>query len=131
MWLLKLNKELGILCKGYFFNGNLDGKGEMVLSDGSYYEGDFVNGYKFGEGKEIFPNGDEYEGEFVNHVFEGHGVLKYNNGNIYDGEFKCGRKDGEDIDYLNFGFPEDSCPLTLDFMLEIVKKISYIIKKKK
>ena len=90
-----VNKELGILCKGYFFNGNLDGKGEMVLSDGSYYEGDFVNGYKFGEGKEIFPNGDEYEGEFVNHVFEGHGVLKYNNGNIYDGEFKCGRKDGE------------------------------------
>ena len=37
----------------------------------------------------------------------------------------------EDIDYLNFGFPEDSCPLTLDFMLEIVKKISYIIKYKK
>ena len=35
------------------------------------------------------------------------------------------------IDYLNYGFPEDECPFTLDFMLDIVKKISYIIKYKK
>ena len=34
----------------------------------------------------------------------------------------------EGIEYLNYGFPEDECPPTLDFMLDIVKKISYVIK---
>ena len=33
----------------------------------------------------------------------------------------------EDIDYLNCGFQESECPPTLDFMLDIVKKISYCI----
>ena len=36
----------------------------------------------------------------------------------------------EDIDYLNCGFQEDDCPPTLDFMLDIVKKVSYVIKYK-
>lgn len=37
----------------------------------------------------------------------------------------------EGIDYLNCGFQEGECPPTLDFMLDIVKKISYAIKCKK
>lgn len=37
----------------------------------------------------------------------------------------------EGIDYLNCGFQEGDCPPTLDFMLEIIKKISYIIQYKK
>ena len=37
----------------------------------------------------------------------------------------------EGIDYLNYGIIEDDCPPTLDFMLDIVKKIVYIIKNKK
>ena len=89
-----VNKELGIMCKGYFSDGKLDGRGEMILSDGDTYEGEFLNGFKFGQGKEIFSNGNEYSGEFLNHVFEGYGELKFNNGNIYEGEFKCGRKYG-------------------------------------
>ena len=34
----------------------------------------------------------------------------------------------EDIDYLNCGFQENECPPTLDFMLDIIKKILYSIK---
>ena len=36
----------------------------------------------------------------------------------------------EDIDVLNCGFEEETAPYTLDFMLDIVKKISYVIKYK-
>ena len=39
---------MGILCKAYFSDGKLDGKGEMILSDGDYYKGEFLNGFKFG-----------------------------------------------------------------------------------
>ena len=37
----------------------------------------------------------------------------------------------EDIDVLNCGFQEDSVPFTLDFIIDVVKKISYIVKYKK
>ena len=33
----------------------------------------------------------------------------------------------ENIDYINYGFKENDCPPTLDFMLDIVKKIAYFI----
>ena len=36
----------------------------------------------------------------------------------------------EDIDVLNCGFEEETAPYTLDFMLDVVKKISYVIKYK-
>lgn len=85
---IHINKETGILLKGYFKNSLLHGKGEMIYSDGQYYEGEFINGFKFGKGKEIFPNGNEYSGEYINNLFNGVGELKYNNGNTYKGEFR-------------------------------------------
>ena len=36
----------------------------------------------------------------------------------------------EDIDVLNCGFEENTPPFTLDFMLDVVKKIAYVIKYK-
>ena len=54
-------------------------KGELIYSDGGYYEGEFVNGKKHGKGKEIYPNGMEYNGEYINSIFHGYGILKFNN----------------------------------------------------
>ncbi len=62
-----LSKELGALYKGYFFDDKPDGKGELIYSDGGYYEGEFVNGKKHGKGKEYNKYGHViFEGEYLN-----------------------------------------------------------------
>ena len=90
-----ISKSLGVLVKGYFFDGKQNGKSEMIFSDGGNFEGEFLNGVKFGKGKEVYPNGNEYEGEYKNGLFDGFGIFKYNNGNYYEGEFKCDSRYGK------------------------------------
>ena len=87
-------KTLNTIVKGYFFNGMLHGKGEIIYNNGDYCEGEFLNGEQFGEGKEVAINGNEYTGHYKNNLYDGKGKLKYNNGNIYDGEFKNGLRYG-------------------------------------
>ena len=94
-----ISKNLGVVMKGYFFAGKLNGKGEMIFSDGGFYEGEFLNGVKHGKGKEVYPNGTEYEGDFLNDFHHGVGILKYNNGNYYEGEFKCEYRHGKGTFY--------------------------------
>ena len=94
-----ISKSLGVLVKGYFFDGKQNGKSEMIFSDGGNFEGEFLNGVKFGKGKEVYPNGNEYEGDYKNGLFDGFGIFKYNNGNYYEGEFKCDSRHGKGTFY--------------------------------
>ena len=90
-----INKEYGVLLRGYFFHNLPKGEGEILYVDGSYFEGEFKNWEKNGKGKLVFPNGDVYKGEFVSRNIHGYGEYKYNSGNIYKGEFRNGRKHGK------------------------------------
>ena len=90
-----VEKNSGMLVKGYFANGKLCGKGEVEYSDGQFYEGEFLNDLRFGKGKKIFSNGVEYIGDFKNNLYDGIGTLKYNNGDIYEGGFVNGKKFGK------------------------------------
>ena len=48
-----MEKDSGMLVKGYFSNGKLCGKGEVIYADGQSYEGEFLNDFHFGKGKKI------------------------------------------------------------------------------
>ena len=96
-------------------NGKKQGKGKLLFSDGSYYEGDFkddlytgvgtlhlkeyryvgefFNGKKQGKGKiEYFVEKKVYEGEFMDDLPSGFGKEIYENGVIYEGFFVNGKK---------------------------------------
>lgn len=96
-------------------NGKKQGKGKLLFSDGSYYEGDFkddlytgvgtlhlkeyryvgefFNGKKQGKGKiEYFAEKKVYEGEFMDDLPSGFGKEIYENGVIYEGFFMNGKK---------------------------------------
>lgn len=90
-----IDKAFPAIVKGYFFDGRLHGKGEIIYGNGDYCEGEFFDFEQFGEGKEVSINGNEYIGHYKNNLYDGKGILKYNNGNIYDGEFKNGLRYGK------------------------------------
>ena len=103
---------------GQFQNAVRHGKGKMVYSDGSVYEGLFNFGKKQGEGGTItyingdryvgrwasdYPNGkgkyyfntsERFEGDFVNGEFDGQGTMHYNDGAYYTGSWKKSKKHG-------------------------------------
>ena len=103
---------------GEYLNNKKNGKGRLIFSDKSFYEGNFKNdefegfgifrtkkyvyegqfsgGKKNGKGKltNLIKN-YEYEGEFKNDVKDGYGTEKYFDGSIYKGQFKNDLKEGK------------------------------------
>lgn len=102
---------------GNYANNKRNGKGKLIFSDQSVYEGNFKDGDFEGEGtfkcrkyiyKGHFSGGKkngkgylkdlikniEYNGEFKNDLQDGYGIEKYIDGSIYEGYFKKGLKDG-------------------------------------
>jgi len=102
---------------GNYVNKKRNGKGKLILSDQSYYEGNFKdgefdgNGYfrtrnyiykgqfiagkKSGKGKlENFSSKSIYEGEFKNDMKEGYGVEKFYDGSVYKGYYSRDMKQG-------------------------------------
>ena len=103
---------------GEYLNKKKNGKGRLIFSDKSFYEGNFKNdefegfgvfrtkkyvyegqfscGKKNGKGKLTnFIKNYEYEGEFKNDVKDGYGTEKYFDGSIYKGQFKNDLKEGK------------------------------------
>ncbi len=89
-----IDKKLGLIYRGYFFDNSPHIKSECIYTDEGSYKGEIRSSFKFGHGKEILPNGNEYNGEFENGCFNGYGELKYNNGNYYKEEFRNNMKFG-------------------------------------
>lgn len=81
---------------GEVINGQPDGTGKMIFSDGNLYEGYFMNGKRGGgKGKFTWKSGDIYEGHWVNDLREDeHGYQHFADGSIYDGGWKEGKRDG-------------------------------------
>jgi len=63
--------------------GKRQGKGLLVLSDGSVYRGEFHNGFYQGHGVLILPDGSLYEGMFETGQFSSYGVFQDSQGTVY------------------------------------------------
>ncbi|QYX32186.1 protein kinase domain-containing protein [Sphaerospermopsis torques-reginae] len=99
---------------GTKYYGSLDknnlfvGKGTMIFTNGSRYDGEFKNGKRYGCGRFVYPvNISYYEyyiGQFVNDKFNGLGKIKWKDGSEYRGHFRDSKCDGKGI----FQFPDGS-----------------------
>lgn len=113
-------KNSGSLYTGTFnTNGQPNGKGEKVLSDGTIYDGNWVDGNFRGIGKKVCPDGSRIEGNFIsddlvsgkdcyiqwtngasykgdteNGVFSGVGKFTFEDGSIYEGSFIDNKRTG-------------------------------------
>ena len=101
---------------GKMVKGKRVGKGHMVYSDSSMYEGDWVNDLRCGygtyscreysyigtwdkdmpngQGCKSFANGIEYKGSFVDSLYSGEGTMKYADGSVYVGTWAYGERSG-------------------------------------
>lgn len=80
-----------IQVKGIVTNDKLNGKAEVILSNGDYYKGLFMNGYFLdGTARVTNKNGDIYEGEFISGRYEGNGKLTRADGSWDEGIFMFG-----------------------------------------
>ncbi len=65
-------------------DGKREGKGLLVLSDGSKYSGEFLNGFYSGHGVLELSNGSHYEGGFELGKFHGYGVFQREDGMLFE-----------------------------------------------
>jgi len=85
-----------IFFRGYMKNGFFHhGKGKLIMTDGSTYEGDFQDGRPQGKGKLIMADGSTYEGDFQDGKFHGKGKLIVVSGETYEGDFQDGLPHGK------------------------------------
>ena len=71
---------------GHWFMGKKHGLGTYKKSDGSIYDGEFRDDLENGHGN-FTSTGFEYTGEFRGGVKHGHGTMKFQNKDVYTGEF--------------------------------------------
>ena len=67
---------------------------KFEISNQAQYIGDIIDGKKQGKGKLIFTDGSYYEGNFKDDLFNGKGIFVRNDC-IYKGDFLNGRKHGK------------------------------------
>ncbi len=72
-------KDIEIFNGGYQ-NGFFNGKGKVILHDGSIYEGEFTNSRLNGYGKIFFKDGSIFQGNFKNNLRDGTGISKNKEG---------------------------------------------------
>ncbi|RBP53711.1 hypothetical protein DFR28_1011100 [Arenicella xantha] len=68
---------------------------DVVLPDGSKYEGDVVDGKFSGQGTLLYPSGGFYKGNFKEGLFDGPGIMVQADGSRLEGEFSLGRATGQ------------------------------------
>ena len=87
--------------------GKRHGKGAMVWTVGSFYEGWWKNDKQHGDGRLIYCNVNSgayyYEGWWKYGKKEGYGVERYMDGTYYKGTWKEGKRHGEGIVKLQSG----------------------------
>jgi hypothetical protein len=75
-----------------------DGKGVMVYSDGTIYEGEFVEGMCEGRGRLIHASGDVYEGDWDHNKAHGKGILTTLDNTVYVGKWEDDKKHGKGVE---------------------------------
>lgn len=85
--------DLDKVYTGEFRNGNIEGHGVEIWSDGRRYDGDFKNGKKDGEGTFEWPNGNKYIGSWKQGKQHGVGIWRDNiTGEKRQGEWILGKR---------------------------------------
>ena len=84
--------------------GNRQGMGEMMFTDGSLYQGNWMNDKKNGQGSLKYRSGNVYQGFFVNDRKEGYGEFFYAaNQEQYKGYWQRDMKNGQGEYYFKNG----------------------------
>jgi hypothetical protein len=84
--------------------GQPHGSGTKLRADGSEEaSGQWRDGELHGRGKMVLLNGDRYEGEFVGDKFSGLGAFTWANGGVFEGEFNEDASDGFGIEWTAEG----------------------------
>lgn len=92
------------------------GYGIYFFDDGGFYKGYWENGIMKGKGEMLIPDQEQYLGEFENGEYHGFGILKYSDGGRYEGMWLKGKKEGKgkifyplgsEIEYIEGEFKND------------------------
>jgi hypothetical protein len=87
----------GELYEGYWAHDRHNGPGELVLADGSRYDGLFRRGLWHGSGIRTLVNGDRISGEFQDGFLDGPGAVEFADGRHYAGAMRRTRRHGHGI----------------------------------
>ena len=90
--ILKYNNKEGFYIGELNEDNKLNGRGILILKDGTKYNGYFINNNFTGKGIIINNEGTLLKGNFINGNLEGFGIEKHLNGNFYEGNFLKGKK---------------------------------------
>uniref|UniRef100_A0A1J3JNL6 Protein ACCUMULATION AND REPLICATION OF CHLOROPLASTS 3 n=1 Tax=Noccaea caerulescens TaxID=107243 RepID=A0A1J3JNL6_NOCCA len=93
----------GGLFKGRCQGGLPEGKGRLVLGDGSIYDGTWHNGKRSGLGTFYFKNGDVFQGTWREDLIHGKGWFYFHKGDRWFANFWKGKASGEGRFYSKSG----------------------------
>ncbi|CAN7054562.1 hypothetical protein IGI04_028853 [Brassica rapa subsp. trilocularis] len=93
----------GGLFKGRCQGGLPEGKGRLVLGDGSIYDGMWHNGKRSGLGTFYFKNGDVFQGTWREDLIHGKGWFYFHKGDRWFANFWKGKASGEGRFYSKSG----------------------------
>ena len=82
---------------GYFKNNKKNIKGKLIHYEGDIYEGEWLDDKANGKGKYTHVDGTTYEGEWKNEKQEGYGIETWNDGSCYKGYYLNGKKNGKGL----------------------------------
>lgn len=84
----------GVTYRGNWENDQPQGYGEVTFADGQKYTGDWVDGKKSGFGQIFFSNGSTYAGHWENDRQHGYGEMTFSNQRKYVGDWVDGKRQG-------------------------------------
>lgn len=93
----------GGLYRGRCQGGLPEGKGRLVLQDGSIYDGMWRYGMRSGQGTVYFNNGDMFQGSWRDDVMHGKGWFYFHTGDRWFANFWKGKAYGEGRFYSKSG----------------------------
>lgn len=96
-------KYRGGIYKGRCQGGLPEGKGRLVLGDGSIYDGMWRYGKRSGSGTFYFSNGDVFQGSWRDDVMHGKGWFYFHTGDRWFANFWKGKANGEGRFYSKSG----------------------------
>ncbi|KAF3431008.1 hypothetical protein FNV43_RR25738 [Rhamnella rubrinervis] len=96
-------KYRGGIYRGRCQGGLPEGKGRLVLGDGSIYDGQWRYGKRSGVGTFYFSNGDVFQGSWRDDVMHGKGWFYFHTGDRWFANFWKGKANGEGRFYSKSG----------------------------
>ncbi|KAJ8760503.1 hypothetical protein K2173_015170 [Erythroxylum novogranatense] len=93
----------GGIYKGRCQGGLPEGKGRLILADGSIYDGLWHYGNRSGAGTFYFNNGDVFQGSWRDDVMHGKGWFYFHKGDRWFANFWKGKANGESHFYSKCG----------------------------